>query len=148
MRDMLHHDSLQHFNQAEEDALFLQKVRLSEKSKFRTYLALNPNLMKHPMYCCLEVQEFKGIAATKLRLSSHNLAVERGRWQRQPREERVCRLCDSGDVQDEQHIISRCPSTQTVRTDNPHVNFDVPEVFSEDPVTLTSLLYTIVKAFV
>jgi hypothetical protein len=141
-------DSLQNFNQAEEDASFLQKVRLSDKSKFRTYLALNPNLVKHPMYCCLEVEEFKRIAMTKLRLSSHNLAVERGRWQRQPREERVCRLCNSGEVQDEQHIISRCPSTQTVRAENPHVNFDVPEVFSEDPVTLTSILYTIVKPFV
>ena len=52
------HDSLQHFIQAEEDALFMEKVRLSDKTKFRTYLELNSNLVKHPRLSCLEVQEF------------------------------------------------------------------------------------------
>jgi hypothetical protein len=141
-------DSLQDFNQADEDAAFLQKARLSERSKFRTYLALNPDLEKHPMYSCPEVDEFKRIATTKLRLSAHNLAVERGRWQRQPREERVCRLCNSGEVQDEAHIISSCTATQRVRTENPSVDFSIPEVFAENPVTLTSLVYTIMKPFI
>ena len=35
----------------------------------------------------------------------HHLRVEVGRWHRVPGPARVCRLCDSGSVEDEMHVV-------------------------------------------
>ena len=56
-------------------------------------------------------------AFTRFRLSSHNLAIETGRWNRRgrgtlPREER---LCPWREVQDEQHVITACPLSFDIR---------------------------------
>ena len=44
----------------------------------------------------------KGIA--KLRCSSHILQVEKGRHINQPREQRICRLCNSNEIETEEHF--------------------------------------------
>ena len=52
---------------------------------------------------------------TKIRLSSHNFYVERGRWERKkiPIEERTCRLCDV--IEDEFHVMIKCPMYASIR---------------------------------
>ena len=54
---------------------------------------------------------------TKLRLSSHRLMVERGRWMKPKVEfvDRKCTLCDVGDIEDEYHILMRCAILRTLR---------------------------------
>ena len=44
-----------------------------------------------------------------LRLSAHNLEIERGRHLDVPRENRKCRLCSMGMVESEYHFILVCP---------------------------------------
>ena len=47
----------------------------------------------------------------RFRTSSHHLSIETGRWRRPvptPLSERICNLCDSGAVQDEQHVLLEC----------------------------------------
>ncbi len=47
---------------------------------------------------------------TKIRLSSHKLFVERGRWLK-PKidyEQRLCTVCDDRDIEDEYHILMKC----------------------------------------
>lgn len=47
-------------------------------------------------------------------LSQHRLVVETGRWRRQPRDRRICTLCQedgSPQVGDEQHYLHHCPCT-------------------------------------
>jgi hypothetical protein len=53
----------------------------------------------------------------KLRTSSHNLAVQRLRevHPRVPRASRICPLCNSGDVQDEHHMLFDCPHLDWAR---------------------------------
>ena len=48
---------------------------------------------------------------SKIRLSSHKFFVERGRWSKPKVEyiERLCTLCDQGDIEDEYHILMTCP---------------------------------------
>lgn len=48
-------------------------------------------------------------ALTKLRLSCHNLEIERGRYTGTPAQERYCRYCPSGQVEDEAHFLIQCP---------------------------------------
>ena len=55
---------------------------------------------------------------TRFRLGSHWLQVEKGRWSRKGREERVCLFCKERGiivVEDEYHMLKMCPSMHSVR---------------------------------
>ena len=47
-------------------------------------------------------------AITKLRLSSHKLEIEVGRWKKLTREERICKYCELGKVENETHFLFEC----------------------------------------
>ena len=49
-------------------------------------------------------------ALTRLRVSSHNLLIERGRLFRPviPRGERICKFCSLNEIDDEIHFLSKC----------------------------------------
>ena len=57
------------------------------------------------------------ITLTKLRLSNHKLATEKGRYVRRYKkpEERICRICKK-DVEDEIHFLTLCPTYQEKRS--------------------------------
>ena len=44
---------------------------------------------------------------TRLRLSSHKLMIERGRWLNILSKDRLCTLCNK--LEDEFHVICECP---------------------------------------
>ena len=50
-----------------------------------------------------------------LRMGCLPLAVETGRYSNIPYEERVCRLCDRGDVEDQSHFLCICPAFKDLR---------------------------------
>ena len=56
-------------------------------------------------------------AFARLRLSSHTLRIETGRYSRArlERHERVCQICDSSDIEDEYHFILICPTYTNIR---------------------------------
>ena len=72
------------------------------------YYCINPSSDVHCVYKMRSefIPEHLRIAFTRMRLSSHRLRVETGRWSRLPREQH---LCACGQVQDEQHILTVCP---------------------------------------
>ena len=82
-----------------------------------TYREINPTLVAHDVYNkhCTEsfIDELYRLAFTRLRLSSHNLRIETGRWARLPRERR---LCQCGCVQVERHVVEQCPLTERFRS--------------------------------
>ena len=45
---------------------------------------------------------------TKLRISSHHLQIEKGRYQGVPPDQRLCQKCDSGEVENEIHFLFKC----------------------------------------
>ena len=49
---------------------------------------------------------FVRIAITRLRLGSHHLNIERGRWTNTVLAQRKCTLCD--DLEDEYHFVVTC----------------------------------------
>ena len=76
-------------------------VTASQKTKCITYRELNPSLCAHGLYYKQQgVNESARIAVTWLRLSSHNLAIETGRWSLIPREQGLS-IC--GAVETEAH---------------------------------------------
>lgn len=51
----------------------------------------------------------------KFRTSNHHLLVETGRWYNTPLNQRVCKLCNSGQIADEFHYILECKELLTFR---------------------------------
>ena len=44
----------------------------------------------------------------KFRCGSHRLPIETGRWRGVSINDRLCHLCDSGDIGDEYHYVMTC----------------------------------------
>jgi hypothetical protein len=51
----------------------------------------------------------------RLRLSSHSLEIETGRYRNTPRENRICKLCHLNVVESKFHFISVCPLYYDIR---------------------------------
>ena len=96
-----------------------ERIRTSICTKFITYRDINPTMTVHDIYDinnrCIVPEHYR-VAFTRLRLSSHNLRIETGRWSRLPRERR---LCPCGAVQDEKHVLELCTLTEHLRTQYP-----------------------------
>jgi hypothetical protein len=83
------------------------------KSKFITYANINPTCGSPDIYRSRDyTPEHYRIAFSRMRLSSHRLRIETGRWARLARDQR---LCTCGRVQDECHVLQDCPRTQALR---------------------------------
>jgi len=96
------------------------KICSSSKSKFITYIDLNPSLGVHNVYkdSSANIPELYRISFSRFRLSSHRLRIETGRWARLPREQRLC-TCSNNAIQDEQHVIENCHLVQHIRVAYP-----------------------------
>ena len=88
-------------------------ITLGDSSRREAYKSINPSLSVHPMYTSKNVSELMRISTTRLRLGSHYLKIETGRWSRL---ERHLRLCPCGQVQDETHVLLSCPHSDNIRT--------------------------------
>ena len=101
------------------------QVFTCDRSKWTSYKMCSPDLTVHSVYTrglVSPIPEYLRIGFTRLRLSSHRLKKETGRWARPPREER---LCASGAIQDEVHLQQCCPlSTDLhVKHNRPNLEF-------------------------
>jgi hypothetical protein len=88
------------------------KIQSATTSRRMTYLCLNPELAAAKIYDDCLVKEHHRVAFTRLRLSSHRLRIETGRWSRIPVDQR---LCECGEVQTEDHVLFHCPMTVNIR---------------------------------
>ena len=85
----------------------------ASSTKSHTYLSLNPTLEVHPLYtdCNRTIPDYLRISFTRFRMSSHMLRVETGRWNRTPRDQRLCQ-CGLG-IQNEPHVFV-CPLVSNI----------------------------------
>ena len=51
----------------------------------------------------------------RVRTSSHDLNVERGRYDNIERRNRLCACCELNDVEDEFHFVLKCPKFHSLR---------------------------------
>lgn len=59
-----------------------------------------------------------------IRTRSHSLEVERRAWEGVSREQRFCRLCNLGEVENEAHVLLSCPRYKHIREDFSKVTKD------------------------
>ena len=83
---------------------------------------------------------------SKLRCSDHGLEIEKGRHKNTPRNERLCKLCKSGQIEDEEHFLLDCSlySTLRLKYNFEHIN-EVTDFFTGD--TLNTLGKYLKEAF-
>jgi hypothetical protein len=114
---LLLHDLVnEHQSQKELHCVSVQQAVLSSDSTRRVaYRNLNPTLSVSQAYTSSSIPECNRIAFTRLRLSSHHLQYEMGRWTRVPPEQRLCRC---GAVQTDSHVLLECVHTQQARLTN------------------------------
>ena len=93
-------------------------------TKYYTYKTeLNPDLSLHEVYSSRDyVPDYVRQAFTRIRLMSHNLKIEKGRWSRIPREQRLC-SCNTDSIQTESHVLLECSLSQDTRQRYPVLNF-------------------------
>ncbi len=52
---------------------------------------------------------------SKFRVSNHKPQIENGRYENIPRDQRICKLCDSGEIEDEFHFTFKCQKFDHLR---------------------------------
>ena len=72
----------------------------------------------------------------RYRLSSHHLEVEEGRWRGVRRHDRVCRLCDSGSIENEYHVFITCSWYHEIRVSHQILVHDLHDLFRLPPKQL------------
>ena len=106
----------------------LRKERIfsSQRTWAITYRLINPDLVVHSIYTSSDIldDDFR-IAFTRLRLSSHRLRIETGRWARIPKERRLCQ-CGLA-VQTEKHVLTECTLVAEIRHSYSNESFDFNE---------------------
>ena len=121
--------------------------RAPDSTRLATYLSINPTLYVHPAYVAdHDVPDTVRISLSRMRLSSHRLKVETGRWLRLAREERVC-SCDGASLQDEHHVILRCPMTETVRNLYYDSVTSLPAFFEIETKLLCKICHEILRLY-
>ncbi len=106
-------------NKQEIEEQFFEKTRESirkkadeGRSKYKTYLQINPNLETPTYYN--DIYNYRQVSMiAKLRVSMHNLQVEMGRRSRTPRDLRLCQ-CEQS-VEDELHFLTQCVFYNDIR---------------------------------
>jgi hypothetical protein len=105
-----------------------QELSLAQGTRFRTYVAVTGtglgDEIELPAYLQSLEHRGKWREVAQLRTGSHWLAEETGRWQQQPREERLCQHClAAGErhLEDVHHCIFQCPRAAELRAQYPQL---------------------------
>ncbi len=89
------------------DKFWLEKI--NSESKMRTYRNLKTNFgIEDYLVNTKDYKQRKSL--TKLRISAHTLAIERGRYSRPPipANQRKCTACSDNSIEDEYHFLAIC----------------------------------------
>ena len=84
----------------------------NEQSRVKFYKQINSEFRRSG-YTLLPYYQRKVVA--KLRCSSHTLEIEKGRHKNTPSENRFCKVCNQGAIEDENHFVSTCQLYENLR---------------------------------
>ena len=120
-----HYSDLLHKHQSPTDIKNLHRQQIIDKVKrfasseqhykYQLYTMFNPDLKP------VDLSKPYSYAFSRLRLSSHSMPIELGRWNRLRRDGRLCDVCKI--VGDEKHYIYNCPTVDRSQlTDLPSID--------------------------
>ena len=119
------------------------KVTCSGSSRRQTYMMFNPSCVYHTIYTT-DIPEKHRKAFTQLRLGSHRLRIETGRWSRISRENR---LCSCEQIQTECHVLLSCPVTENLRRQYPYLDFsELLTLMDGEPHDVAAFCFQVLRA--
>ena len=136
---------------------YLSSVNDSESSKVQQYLRMRDAVLPET-YCMAPYLRAVGgwrqrKRLAQLRTGSHWLAVESGRRvgsAEVPRDQRVCQRCNSGEVDDEAHMVFRCAALSGLRREHASLFAPWPDslrsFMGRDPKAVAAYVYACYKA--
>ncbi len=84
------------------------------EGKLCTYLKVKDHFGFENYLTC--INNFKSRKALcGFRISAHTLQIEKGRFSKIPREERICKNCSLNKIEDEEHFLCQCPKFDDMR---------------------------------
>ena len=106
--------------------LFYSQIK--QDFSFETYLELSDFTLRRTI--------------AKFRCSDHKLEIEKGRHRKTPRDERLCKLCASNEIETEDHFLTKCPFYDNLKTKHitMHTNDSFKFLRDTDPETLGKYL--------
>ena len=126
------------------------KIENSDSNKLTIYKLVNAQLDVHEIYTKnIKVNEIERMSWTRLRLSAHSLAIEKGRWNRRgrgrlPIEER---LCPCGQVQTESHVIESCVLSSQIRHTYNFATVNDLMVIRTDYISVCSIIHKLLSIY-
>ena len=90
------------------------KINVNLKPKLHIYANIKQSY-KRENYCHVNMKRSQRALIAKLRLGILPIRVETGRYNSIKREERLCLVCNNGDVEDEQHDMFYCKVHSEIR---------------------------------
>jgi hypothetical protein len=87
-----------------------------QSTKSLTYRLIKENLELEAYFNILSRNNY--ITFLRFRLSNHFLPIEKGRWSKVPRENRICTLCSLDEIGDEFHYLFICDKFKDERSIN------------------------------
>ena len=91
------------------------RLDMTAKEKLQTH-NLYKVMFQHELYLSNIKSVNLRVSMSRLRLSSHNLAIETGRYHlRTARHHRYCRQCNTLDIEDEYHFMCKCVKHNDIR---------------------------------
>ena len=96
-------------------------------------MCYNPTL-EDKKYLSVLASSKKKINIAKIKTNSHELHSEIGRWPvpKTPWVERICRLCENRNIEDETHFLLECPTYTYIRSPFHNIccNTDLPSLLT------------------
>ena len=131
-----------------ESSAYLENLAVKLQTDDRSMIVYYRNHIKFEKSCIysLFMNDYYRKIITRWRLSNHSLKIETGRYTRIPRESRVCSYCNV--VEDEEHVILRCPMYFMVRGKYQHITTgstidDILNPSKDNVIATAKLLYEI-----
>ena len=113
----LHTNFINNVTQRLKD-IYMQEwvVNLSVSNKCFYYRMFKSHIYREDYLYLLNIKKFRN-ALSRFRCSSHDLAIETGRYQKIDRINRLCRHCNLNCIEDEYHFLLVCPLCCELRKD-------------------------------
>ena len=107
-------------------------TRICNSNRLTSYILYKDSLAMETYLETILVNKFR-ISLSKFRLSSHDLAIEKGRYSNINRENRLCTYCNMNVIENEFNFLLVCPKYRHLRIkyfkpyfcQRPNLNFNV-----------------------
>ena len=141
LKEVKHYDDLVRKYSSVDEIVddFYQKIRsdihkkaANNRTKYLTYLKINPELKTPEIYSNLNSQQQISMIG-KLRTSSHSLHVEMGRRSGLAREARTC--CCTNGIEDEEHFLLQCEIYQDIHQKEKVANTNIRKILEDAKYT-------------